>query len=93
MASHVTHLESAIDGTRLDHRQPRTTHAGRPLWVRYDLEAVRAAVDRDALVGREPTLWRYGELLPVEDEACRVTLGEGMSPLVPCPRLASSACW
>jgi threonine synthase len=87
MASHVTHLESAIDGTRLDHRQPRTTHAGRPLWVRYDLEAVRAAVDRDALVGREPTLWRYGELLPVEDEACRVTLGEGMSPLVPCPRL------
>ncbi len=34
---------------------------------------------------RPPTLWRYHEVLPVRDEANVVTLGEGMTPLVPLP--------
>jgi threonine synthase len=89
MGSFVTHLESAIDGTRLDHRVLQTTHAGRPLWVRYDLQAVGAAVARDDLAQREPTLWRYRELLPVEEDAHVVSLGERMTPLVPCPRLGA----
>ena len=87
MSSHATHLEAAIDGTRHDHRRLQTTHAGRPFWVRYDLDGVRASLDREALAAREPTLWRYRELLPVEDEANVVSLGEGMSPLLRCPRL------
>jgi len=89
MKSHVTHLEAAIDGTRLDHTQLQTTHEGRPLWVRYDLEAVAAATGRERLSGREPTIWRYRELLPVEREENIVSLGEGMSPLLECPRLAA----
>jgi threonine synthase len=89
VGSFVTHLEAAIDGTRLEAEELQTTHAGRPLWVRYDLEAVGAAVDREALSGREPTLWRYRELLPVREDANVVSLGEGMSPLVPCPRLGA----
>ena len=32
-------------------------------------------------------MWRYRELLPHLDESDVVTLGEGMSPLLPCPRL------
>ncbi len=40
MPAFVTHLEAAIDGTRLPHDQLQTLHEGRPLWVRYDLEAV-----------------------------------------------------
>jgi threonine synthase len=83
----VTHLESAIDGTRLPAGQVWNMHAGRPLWVRYDLERVKAAVRRDDLATREKSLWRYRELLPLPAGAEPVTLGEGMSPLLPCPRL------
>ena len=38
---------------------------------------------------RPPSLWRYAELLPLPLDAEPVTLGEGMSPLVPCPRLGA----
>jgi len=88
--SFVTHLESAIDGTELPARKIATVHEGRPLWVRYDLPAVKAAVSRDDLVGREDTLWRYRELLPVEDDSNIVSLGEGMTPLLDCPLLAAA---
>ena len=87
MPTFVTHLESAIDGTILPADRPQTLHEGRPLWVRYDLDAVGKAVRRDDLIGREPTLWRYRELLPVADDRHIVSLGEGMSPLLPCPGL------
>jgi threonine synthase len=90
MASFVTHLESALDGTRFPPGQVHTTHQGRPLWVRYDLAAVRAALDPAALAARPPTLWRYRELLPLPPGAEPVTLGEGMTPLLPCPRLGAA---
>jgi threonine synthase len=85
--SFVTHLESAIDGTILPHAEVQTLHEGRPLWVRYDLEAVAASMDKATVAGRDPTMWRYEELLPVDDPAARSTLGEGMSPTLHCPRL------
>jgi threonine synthase len=90
MPSFVTHLESALDGTRFPAGQVHTVHQGRPLWVRYDLGRVRAAVTPDAIAGRPPSLWRYRELLPLPSEAEPVTLGEGMSPLLPCPRLGEA---
>ena len=89
LPSHITHLESAIDGTRLAARTIQSIHAGRPLWVRYDLDAVRAGFDKRSLSTRSPTLWRYRELLPVENDANIVSLGEGMTPLLDCPRLAA----
>ncbi len=33
-------------------------------------------------------LWRYASVLPIADPAHRVTLGEGGTPLLDCPRLA-----
>lgn len=90
MTSFVTHLEGALDGARLPHDVLQTTHQGRPLLVRYDLEAIGAAVDRDAITRRAPDLWRYRELLPVEEEQNIVSLGEGMSPLLACPTIARS---
>ncbi len=33
-------------------------------------------------------LWRYAPVLPIADPAHRVTLGEGQTPLLDCPRLA-----
>jgi len=87
MPSFVTHLEAAIDGTRLPHDVIQTMHKDRPLWVRYDLDAVRRAVDPQQIAMRPPTLWRYRELLPQPDDVKPVTLGEGMTPLLPAPRL------
>lgn len=92
MPCYVNHLESAIDGTVLPAGTLQTTHKDRPLWVRYDLPAIAAALSKETLRDREPTLWRYRELLPVGDEDDLVTLGEGMSPLLPCPRLGRALC-
>src|SRR5262249_17839211 len=39
------------------------------------------------LTARAPSLWRYRELLPLPLELEPVTLGEGLTPLLPCPRL------
>jgi threonine synthase len=87
MSHFVTHLESALDGTRFRPGQLHTVHQGRPLWVRYDLDAVGRGVTPDALATRPPSLWRYRELLPLPSNEQPVTLGEGMTPLLPCPRL------
>ncbi len=85
----VTHLESALDGTRLPAGQVHTVHRDRPLWVRYDLAAVRGAVRTAEFATRPPSLWRYRELLPLPPEAEPVTLGETMTPLLPAPRLGA----
>src|SRR5687767_12454357 len=87
MASFVTHLESALDGTQLPADRPQTLHKDRPLWVRYDLEAVGRAMTKEDVARRLPNLWRYRELLPHEDERQVVSLGEGMTPLIHCPTL------
>jgi len=89
MSSFVTHLESALDGTHLPADRPQTLHRDRPLWVRYDLDAVGRAFDKRLLAGREPSLWRYRELLPYAEPAAVVSLGETISPLVACPRLGA----
>ncbi len=89
MTSYVTHLESALDGTCFPPGKVYTIHQGRPLWVRYDLARLRGHLRPNDLVGRPPSLWRYRELLPLPLDAEPVTLGEGMTPLLPCPRLGS----
>jgi threonine synthase len=50
------------------------------LEARYDYEAVRRAWEAK-LTGRPFTMWRYRELLPLRDDANRVTMGEGGTPL------------
>lgn len=37
--------------------------------------------DRRAILSRPPTLWRYREALPLEDDRNLVTFGEGFTPL------------
>jgi threonine synthase len=90
MTHFVTHLEGAIDGARLPSGQLHGLHNGRPIWVRYDLAAVRSAVSPATIATRPPTLWRYRELLPLPFDVEPVTLGEGMSPLLTCPRLGAT---
>src|SRR5579871_5058105 len=90
MNTYVTHLESALDGTKFPAGQVHTVHQGRPLWVHYDLPAIRRDVNPDIFAARPPSLWRYRELLPLPFDAEPVTLGEGMTPLLPCPRLGEA---
>ena len=60
---------------------------GKPLLARYDLEEARKAIKSQDLKQREPTLWRYRELLPVRDDAFKLSLGEGFTPLIRALRL------
>ena len=60
---------------------------GAPLLARYDLESLARTWSRDTLQGREPTLWRYREVLPIAPGRAPVSLGEGFTPLVRAARL------
>ncbi|MGI5254783.1 threonine synthase [Actinacidiphila glaucinigra] len=89
--SALTHLECARCGRRHDaDRVQNLCACGSPLLARYDLDRVRDSLSPADLAGRPQSLWRYHELLPVRDPAHVVTLGEGMTPLVPLPRYGAS---
>jgi threonine synthase len=90
MPSFVSHLESAIDGTHLNKGQILTLHKDRPLWVRYNLNAVSEVFTKEVLMERPATMWRYRELLPPERDDSIVSLGEGMTPLIGCARLGKA---
>ena len=61
---------------------------GSPLMVRYDLKKAAAMLAPSSFQQRGATLWRYRELLPVQDEAHVVSLGEGFTPLLEAKTLA-----
>lgn len=89
--SALSHLECSRCGTGYDARQVQgTCTCGAPLLARYDLERVSAQVSREDIAARPPDLWRYHELLPVTDARRVISLGEGMTPLLPLPRLGQS---
>jgi threonine synthase len=84
-----THLECTATGERLPSDElVGLSPAGKPLFARYDLEALRGRFRPMDLRGRWAHLWRYQEVLPVRDEQYRVSLGEGWTPLLDAPRLA-----
>ena len=89
--SFVTHLECANCGQRHDAAQIHNLCAAchRPLWVRYDLAALKRAFTKQSLLGRPPTLWRYLEMLPVRNQADIVSLAETMTPILETKRLAA----
>ncbi|GHV84510.1 threonine synthase [Spirochaetia bacterium] len=73
-----------------DHRKVQhLCECGSPLLAEYDLKGAGRAVNSNTIAGRPPNLWRYAELLPVEDEANIVSLGEGFTPLIPLSRTAA----
>jgi len=56
------------------------------LELRYDIGRLRA-LGPEVFSGSG--LWRYAPVLPIADPAHRLTLGEGGTPLLDCPRLAA----
>ena len=84
----VTHLECGKTGTRYQADQVHgLSEAGKPLIVRYDLEGIAAAVNKEELQSRPAELWRYREFLPVRRTENIVSLGEIMTPLIDMPKL------
>ena len=89
MTSFATHLECSRcqEDFPVDQIQQVCKSDGGPLLVRYDLRRVRDAVTKEALRDRPATLWRYRELLPHDDPAAEVSLGETNTPLLETPSL------
>jgi threonine synthase len=58
-----------------------------PLDVAYDYDEIRRRVSREKIESGPPSIWRYRDLLPLDDDAVAVTLGEGYTPLLRAERL------
>ena len=86
--SALAHLECSRCQRRREAGQVQgTCGCGAPLLARYDLGSAGAWTSPGQIAGRPPSLWRYHELLPVSAAEAVVSLGEGMTPLIPMPRL------
>lgn len=80
----VTHLECSYTGKKYPADQLHgLSEAGKPLLVRYDLEALGKSVSKNDLKDRLPEFWRYREFLPVRKSENVVRLGELMTPILP----------
>ena len=90
--TNVTRLECSACGAQYEagHLYNVCIKCGKPLLVRYDLARASKSLTRDALTSRRADMWRYREVLPVENDANIVSLGEGWTPLVSAPRLGNS---
>jgi threonine synthase len=65
------------------------TACGAPLLVHYHLDQARRELHHEAIAAGPASMWRYGPLLPVGRPDCVVSLGEGLTPLLPAPRLGA----
>jgi threonine synthase len=59
-----------------------------PLEVAYDYERIAATISPESIAAGPRTIWRYRDLLPVDDDA-PVDLGAGFTPLLRADRLAA----
>jgi threonine synthase len=86
----VTHLYCSSCGKQHESRKLiNLCDCGKPLLVAYDLDRAAKTLTRESLAGRVASLWRYQEVLPVDDQQNQLTLGEGMTPLLKAERLGA----
>jgi threonine synthase len=84
----VTHLECSLTGDRYEAGKIHNlSQAGKPLLVRYDLDAAARTLTREALAECEPGMWKWRELLPHDGEP--VSLGEPETPIIALARVAA----
>jgi threonine synthase len=87
----VTHLECANCSQRYEAEEAHNLciSCQRPLWVRYDLDALKKEFTKKDLFGRPPTIWRYLEMLPINNPDKIVSLTETITPILETKRLAA----
>ncbi|MGI9423579.1 MAG: threonine synthase [Hyphomicrobiaceae bacterium] len=84
MRTYVTHLECSFTGKHYTaDRLHGLSDDGAPLLIRYDLQKIGAELQRSAIGERTGDMWMWQELLPLDADIYRVTLGENITPLVP----------
>ncbi len=68
--------------TRFDPELPQTfcQPCSSPILAQYDPRKIR--LDHEEIAGRQRGIWRWRELLPVNEESHFLTLGEGDTPLL-----------
>src|SRR5271155_639335 len=82
----ILHFECSKCGEKLDASRPQTlcTKCAGVLYVRYDMDALRKSATRDSINKDVKSMWRYANVLPNVEP---VTLGEGMTPMLPSRKL------
>jgi threonine synthase len=90
--SALTHLECGYCGKSYEPNQliNLCRECGKPLLARYDLDKARRTLTSQSLALREPSLWRYEEVLPVQNRWAMLKLGEGWTPLHHARRLGDA---
>jgi threonine synthase len=84
----VTHLECSLTGERYEAGEIHNlSRAGKPLLVRYDLEAAKRSLGRDRIADREKGMWKWRELLPNDRDP--VSLGEPETPIISLSNIAA----
>jgi len=88
----ISHLQCAKCGKKANYDSVWNTCpvCNKPFVVIYDLKKIKKSLKKEDFKNREPTLWRYHELLPLTEPANRLCLGEGFTPLVHCRRLGQN---
>ena len=82
------HLECSLTGERYEPgRIHNLSKAGKPLLVRYDIDAAKRTLTRESLAARESGMWKWLELLPNDVEP--VSLGEAETPILSLPKVAA----
>lgn len=86
----ATHLECTGTGEQIEAEQlVGLSAAGKPLFARYDLDAIRDRFTPELVATRRADLWRYAEVLPVRDPKAQIALGEGWTPMLDSDRMAA----
>ena len=86
----ASHLECMGTGERVESEQLiGLSRVGKPLFARYDLDAIADRFTPELVACRSADLWRYEEVLPVRNRAAQIKLGEGWSPMIDAHRTAA----
>jgi threonine synthase len=90
--SYLTHLECSYCNNKFESNKLwNLCHfCNKPLLARYDLDSIKQSFSKEEIIHSEPNLWRYKELLPVQDSRFMLSLGEGFTPLIKANRLGSA---
>ena len=84
MNKFITHLECSLTQEKYPiNTVLELSNAGRPLLVKYDLEALSDTYTKEEFKDSPlPGFWRYYPLLPISNQKSIISLGETITPLI-----------
>lgn len=90
--SYVSHLEctSCSSTYEAGELQSVCRSCSKALFARYDIPSIKSDLTKDTFTSRRGSLWKYRELLPVQNEKNIVSLGEGSTPIIPLRRIGET---